>query len=245
MYRQVNPQGLRNSMDRIVVKEDDLRDYIGNENVGETEEDIQLVAERYIFETSIPFEKVSIDLIANNGNIVTMFFQKHYANYMFKIVYSSSPNVFAFGFTYEKKSRQFTSLESVKDSEISNFSKSTKILLACRYVQVVMKVMEMIGYQFDERLKEKPFYDKPLKIKDRSFRGKKKPVVYVGREYRYKGDKTFKNRIREYHRIIESWNVRGHWREYKNGNKVWIKPYKKGDGKLVNKDYLLTKTTTV
>lgn len=26
----------------------------------------------------------------------------------------------------------------------------------------------------------------------------------------------------------ESWAVRGHYREYKNGKKVWVKPYKKG-----------------
>lgn len=34
---------------------------------------------------------------------------------------------------------------------------------------------------------------------------------------------------RNYQRMTESWLVRGHWRITKNGNKVWVRPYLKGD----------------
>ena len=42
---------------------------------------------------------------------------------------------------------------------------------------------------------------------------------------------------RAYNRLAESWNVRGHWREYKNGNRVWIKGYVKGSGEKTVKEY--------
>ena len=34
-----------------------------------------------------------------------------------------------------------------------------------------------------------------------------------------------------------SWGVSGHYRHYKNGKVVWIKPYKKGKKRDSNKDY--------
>lgn len=36
-----------------------------------------------------------------------------------------------------------------------------------------------------------------------------------------------------------SFSVRGHYRQYKDGRRVWIKPYKKGTGKEKNKTYKL------
>lgn len=40
-----------------------------------------------------------------------------------------------------------------------------------------------------------------------------------------------------YERVAESWNVRGHWRHYKNGHSIFIQPYQKGAGKLNPKIY--------
>ncbi len=34
---------------------------------------------------------------------------------------------------------------------------------------------------------------------------------------------------REYERHTFGWTVRGHWREYQSGKKVWIKPQVRGD----------------
>lgn len=35
---------------------------------------------------------------------------------------------------------------------------------------------------------------------------------------------------------IESWEVKGHYRTYKNGKKVWVKPYVKGNKNNINKE---------
>lgn len=42
---------------------------------------------------------------------------------------------------------------------------------------------------------------------------------------------------RNYERHTDSWDVRGHYRHYKNGNVVFIKPFKKGDKKQNDKLY--------
>lgn len=63
--------------------------------------------------------------------------------------------------------------------------------------------------------------------------GKSKKRKSGGKTYIYK--KTYKvtdveTKIerREYNRIRESWGVRGHWRQYKSGKKVWIEEHTKG-----------------
>lgn len=44
----------------------------------------------------------------------------------------------------------------------------------------------------------------------------------------------------KYHKSPEGiFSVRGHYRKYKNGKTVWIKEYKKGEGKQKNKIYKL------
>lgn len=42
---------------------------------------------------------------------------------------------------------------------------------------------------------------------------------------------------RKYNRYCEAWGVRGHYRHYKNGRTVYIKPYKKGKGQMKNTEY--------
>lgn len=44
---------------------------------------------------------------------------------------------------------------------------------------------------------------------------------------------------RNYEFVKESWTVRGHWREYKNGKRSWIKAYKKGTGEVEAKEYTI------
>ena len=42
---------------------------------------------------------------------------------------------------------------------------------------------------------------------------------------------------RHYNRYAESWTVRGHYRQLKDGRKIYIKPYNKGKGKIEKKIY--------
>lgn len=56
--------------------------------------------------------------------------------------------------------------------------------------------------------------------------------------------RTYKDKLvtqkREINRHAESWNVRGHERHYKSGKIVYVKPHKKGEGKLKTKDYTIS-----
>ncbi len=43
----------------------------------------------------------------------------------------------------------------------------------------------------------------------------------------------------KHHFTCEAWQVKGHFRTYKSGKKVWIKPFQKGKGKIKEKEYKL------
>lgn len=44
---------------------------------------------------------------------------------------------------------------------------------------------------------------------------------------------------REFTRHCEAWSVRGHYRQYKSGKTIFIKPYIKGKGRLSQKQYVM------
>jgi len=55
--------------------------------------------------------------------------------------------------------------------------------------------------------------------------------------YKLCDNAKFKNPTkRDIKRVAEAWGVRGHYRNM-NGNRVWIKPYTKGKGRLTSKIY--------
>lgn len=64
-----------------------------------------------------------------------------------------------------------------------------------------------------------------------------KKVKIVRSFYISENDFNDESTKREYHRTVESWNVRGHFRRYKNGKVVWIQPYTKGNGAKTPKIY--------
>lgn len=43
----------------------------------------------------------------------------------------------------------------------------------------------------------------------------------------------------KHHYSCEAWEVKGHFRHYKNGKTVWVKPFTKGKGKVKEKEYKL------
>ncbi len=52
--------------------------------------------------------------------------------------------------------------------------------------------------------------------------------------------RTYDNEdVRPYTRHIEAWEVKGHYRHYKNGKTVYIKPYQKGEGEINEKKYVI------
>lgn len=63
-------------------------------------------------------------------------------------------------------------------------------------------------------------------------KNKKSNVVSLkNRKYTFINTKNTKT-DNKYNRHKEIWSVRGHWRHYKNGVKVWIKPHTKGKGEV-------------
>jgi len=73
---------------------------------------------------------------------------------------------------------------------------------------------------------------------------KQRSIVSVSKgktvyEYEAKDEKQIDTNKREYQRHTESWRVRGHYRTYKSGKKVWIKPQVRGKGKTKGKDYTI------
>jgi hypothetical protein len=68
-----------------------------------------------------------------------------------------------------------------------------------------------------------------------SYVKKRRIITITNKIFEY----TRKSGIREFIRHAESWGVRGHWRQYKSGKRVWVTPYKKGVGEKEGKEYMI------
>lgn len=70
---------------------------------------------------------------------------------------------------------------------------------------------------------------------------KKSPIRIKKKIYKIKVTKeSIKLDKNRYERKAEKWTVRGHWRQLKNGKKIWIASHVKGEGKEVTpKEYKL------
>jgi hypothetical protein len=77
------------------------------------------------------------------------------------------------------------------------------------------------------------------KVKKNKGKSNKKSVTYVTNKiFKVNMKKEYtEEEKREYKRLAEAWTVRGHWRTYKNGKKVWVSGYRKGKGELTDKEY--------
>lgn len=83
-----------------------------------------------------------------------------------------------------------------------------------------------------EKLRKKQKKKNKDKRKNKNYITKIKTTVY-----KVNVANTEQQRKEKYEKHIESWGVRGHFRTLKSGNKVWIKPYVKGEGKTNPKTY--------
>lgn len=89
------------------------------------------------------------------------------------------------------------------------------------------------------------FFNSPTIVKSRNVEKQMKPasvnrnVANHKKNYLYKTVYRYENlqtHFRAYNRTTESWGVRGHWRTYSNGNKIWIDSYIKGSGPDIKQD---------
>lgn len=141
---------------------------------------------------------------------------------------------------------------NLKNNEVKIFRKQLMseeaiIKSAIQFASIIMEFFRYAQYMSYKK-QEIPMYIKRTKVKSNSNKIKSKnssqknnrAVVSVSKPkkvYDYEqaereGDK------RSYERHAESWEVVGHWREYKKtGKRVFVKGHKKGSGKKKGKDY--------
>lgn len=93
-------------------------------------------------------------------------------------------------------------------------------------------------------LKEKKTIQFGHTTKKKTNKNKKKNKAVIHNKktiYKLKYDETineqFDEKIKKYNERVISWTVRGHFRRYKNGKVIWIKPHTKGKGELKEKNY--------
>ncbi len=122
---------------------------------------------------------------------------------------------------------------------MSAFPKDVQADIITDITTTVYSIMAyMIHYEHDTKRMTKT--SRGGKKKKKSHRSRHK--VKLGK---YKYTPHFpvesKEETREYNRQAESWQVRGHFRTYKSGKKVWIQPQVRGkkDGKVEPKTYTL------
>ncbi|NFT91678.1 hypothetical protein FDF86_04510 [Clostridium botulinum] len=100
-------------------------------------------------------------------------------------------------------------------------------------VQMFFRIL--VYYQFNQEsiIRETRTNTKKVKSKNTKRVGKKPKVKLINQNIiRINTDdieEPTEEEKREYERHIFGWTVRGHWREYKSGKKIWIKPQIRGD----------------
>ena len=92
-----------------------------------------------------------------------------------------------------------------------------------------------------EKINKTKSNNSPVTQSNNSANNKSTHVIKLGEKILYKLDsandndtKTFKNK---YTRHIDSWEVMGHDRKLKSGKIIHVKPFVKGKGKAIKKDY--------
>jgi hypothetical protein len=75
-----------------------------------------------------------------------------------------------------------------------------------------------------KRVRKKPKHTRTKNKKSNVVPLKSKKYTFANTN---KGEREYK-----YNRHKEVWSVKGHWRHYKDGHKVWIKPHRRGIGEV-------------
>ena len=78
--------------------------------------------------------------------------------------------------------------------------------------------------------------DQPKKVKNGAQRSKKSSITYI---FKHSSNGPQLQRRGQHRSPAAAFTVRGHYRHYKNGKTVWIKPYNKGTGGKKDKTYRL------
>lgn len=120
---------------------------------------------------------------------------------------------------------------------INNFTVN-EMGFAFQIWKLLMNTLEYIKSPNNEVRYVQTKEPKPSKSKKKDRHSKK---TYIYKKHYIIKDVESSLEKRDYHRIRESWTVRGHWREYKSGKKIWVDSFTKGTGKEEDTNYKITR----
>lgn len=130
--------------------------------------------------------------------------------------------------------------------EFNNYTEDPKAL-AGKLIYMIKSTLDYINKPRKSVVVTRERETKKTKKGKKGKKGKSNKTYIYKKVYKVldveKDEETVSEK-RDYNRTADSWEVRGHWRHYKSGKKVWIKGYVKGNTKdkpTEPKNYKITK----
>ncbi|NFL57788.1 hypothetical protein FDB60_01710 [Clostridium botulinum] len=183
-----------------------------------------------------PFEEVIIlyqsNLIYKSGDIFYIYFYDKKANDNPKYIYGFELN-FEENRENMMRNKPITNiefLESYKDVDRLNMQNN----FVSQDLMIISFIYSYLAFNQESIIKETRTHTKKVQSKKDKRAGKKPKVKLIRQNIitintDHIDEAPTEEEKREYERHIVGWTVRGHWREYKSGKKIWIKPQIRGD----------------
>lgn len=184
-------------------------------------------------------EKGCIEVYIDGKVYHKQVFEKNDKGYLYSMYYDDKV-IYMLQWFENKTAKVFMNLLSFNEQDMFEYNQSCISLHA--------SIMAYMEYYSDKReyveVEDTTIRKKKKKAKKQGAQSNKKSKRYVKIKKKvYKvsiPNEAVKLDRKRYERKIEKWNVRGHYRQLKNGQRVWIKPHVRGEGKEVNpKNYKL------
>jgi hypothetical protein len=165
----------------------------------------------------------------------------------FEQVFKRDGDVYTYTFTQGKAKRvvEFNSIDKTGDileSTIELPTPEAEHEFNSSMISLHASLMAYMEYYSDQKeyvvVESTSIVKKKKKKKGKS--SNKRSAIRIGKKI-YKvsiNNKATQRDTRLYERKTEKWRVRGHYRTLKSGEKIWIEPYIKGEGKEISaKEY--------
>lgn len=186
-----------------------------------------------------PFEEVIIlyqsNLIYKNGNMFYVYF--------YNKKNSDNPKyMYGFKLNFEENKENLILHKPITNIEFLELYEEIKDIntqnnFASQDLMIISFIYSYLAFNQESIIKETRTHTKKIQSKKDKRAGKKAKVKLIKQNIiRINTDniqQPTEEEKREYERHIAGWTVRGHWREYKSGKRVWIKPQIRGDKEQV------------
>lgn len=129
----------------------------------------------------------------------------------------------------------------LKKSNLSNATVDEFITSAMNTTLISFFIVNYLSTNIVESIESKIVGNKSSAKKvSKNKKSKNNKKVSIIKKYYINSPKNIsesKDPCKNYNRHAESWTVRGHYKNYKSGKKIWVEGYQKGEGKKENKIY--------